>query len=179
MVDHAQGWQGHGSPVWELGRGCGAILGGMSAKNVEIVRLYVERWSSWSNSASGPRADVIELWDVDADYYPVGRFPEARPCHGIDEISQFFDEYLQAWSGYDAGIRDVIAVGDFQVLVCATPRAEGRESGVELEGDLYHCVWLRHGRFYRWEDHLTLQGALRGLGLKGETLEAAGLRGQQ
>jgi len=24
---YAQGWQGHGAPVWQLGRGSGAILG--------------------------------------------------------------------------------------------------------------------------------------------------------
>jgi hypothetical protein len=45
-----------------------------------------------------------------------------------------------------------------------------------LEGDIYHCVWLRHGRFLRMEDHLTLRGALDALGLKGDTLQAAGLR---
>ena len=73
---------------------------------------------------------------------------------------------------------DYYPVRDDRVPVCATARAEGRESGVKLEGDLYHCVWLRHGRFYRWEDHLTLKGALRALGLQGETLEAAGLRGR-
>jgi hypothetical protein len=54
-------------------------------------------------------------------------------------------------------------------------RAEGRASGVALEGDAYHCFWLRHGRFIRAEDHLTAKGALHALGLSGETLEAAGL----
>jgi len=48
----------------------------------------------------------------------------------------------------------------------------GRGSGLNLEGDLYQCFWLRHGRFFRVE---TLSGALHALGLHGETLEAAGL----
>ena len=47
---------------------------------------------------------------------------------------------------------------------------------MKLEGDLYQCVWLRLGHFLRWEDHLTLRGALRALGLSSETPEAAGLR---
>jgi hypothetical protein len=46
---------------------------------------------------------------------------------------------------------------------------------VALGGDIYHCVWLRHGRFIRVEDHLTAKGALDALGLSGETLAAAGL----
>ena len=54
-------------------------------------------------------------------------------------------------------------------------QAEGRASGVALEGDAYHCFWLRHGRFIPVEDHMTANGALHALGLSGETLEAAGL----
>jgi hypothetical protein len=57
-------------------------------------------------------------------------------------------------------IRELVEVGDDRVLACTTLRAEGRSSGVTLEGDLYQCYWLRHGRFFRVEDHLTLTGAL-------------------
>ena len=28
------------------------------------------------------------FWDPDADYYPVRKFPEARSCHGRDEIAR-------------------------------------------------------------------------------------------
>jgi hypothetical protein len=80
-----------------------------------------------------------------------------------------------AWSRHECAIRQLIAVGDDRALACGSLRAEGHDSGVSLEGDLYHCVWLRHGRFFRVEDHLTLRGALHALGLEGETLEAVGL----
>ena len=83
----------------------------MSGGNIEIVRRYFECWSS---PASEQRADVIELWDVDADYYPVRRFPEARPCHGVEEILQFLVGYLEAWSAYDGEIRDLIAVATIE-----------------------------------------------------------------
>jgi hypothetical protein len=53
---------------------------------------------------------------------------------------------------------------------------EGGTSGAAVEGDVYSCFWLRHGRFIRVEDHMTVKGALHALGLSGETLEAAGLR---
>jgi hypothetical protein len=53
---------------------------------------------------------------------------------------------------------------------------EGVESGLNLEGEAYHCFWLRNGRLLRAEDHLTLTGALHALGLSGDTLKAAGLR---
>ena len=144
----------------------------LSHENVDVVRSTLEAW--------GALADTGELvdrfWDPDADYYPVRKFPEARACHGRDEIAQFQADYLSAWDRYEAVINDLIAVGDDRVLAHTTVRGEGRESGVKLDGDLYHCFWLRHQRIFRVEDHLTLTGALRALGLSGDSLEAAGLR---
>ena len=144
----------------------------MSQQNVEVVRCSLEAWNE--------SADAFELvdrfYDPDADHYPVRKFPEARPCHGRDEIAQFQADYLSAWDRYEAVINDLIAVGDDRVLAHTTVRGEGRESGVKLDGDLYHCYWLRHQRILRLEDHLTLTGALRALGLSGDSLEAAGLR---
>ena len=57
--------------------------------------------------------------------------------------------------------------GDYydRVLAHGHLYAEGPGSGVALEGDVYHCCWLRHGRLVRVEDHLTEQGALRAIGL--------------
>jgi hypothetical protein len=93
-----------------------------------------------------------------------------------DDVEMFLTQYLAAFSLYEWEIRDLIAVGDDRVLACAAIRAEGRGSGITLQGELYQCYWLRHGGFFRVEDHLTLKGALHALGLQGETLEAAGLR---
>jgi SnoaL-like domain len=100
---------------------------------------------------------------------------EARPCHGRDEIVAFLAEYRAAWDAYRYEIKDVRAIADDRVLVLGHVSAEGRASGMPVEGDLNHCCWLRHGRFIRVEDHLTLRGALHALGLGGESVEAAGL----
>jgi hypothetical protein len=142
-------------------------------ENAEIVRRWLEAVSMKPDEL---RATAAEFWDADGDYYPVRKFPEARPCHGVEEIGQFLVLFREAWSRYDFAINEVIEVGHDRVLVCANLRAEGRGSGMKLDGDLYHCIWLRHGRFFRVEDHLTLKGALDGFGLEGATLEAAGLR---
>jgi hypothetical protein len=139
----------------------------MSQENVEIVRSYVE--AGWSRPAP-------DFFDPDADYYPVRKFPEARPCHGVEEIARFMAGYRDAWDRYEFVVKELIPVGDDRVLLHSAIRAEGRGSGATLDGDLYVCAWLRHRRFFRMEDHLTLKGAIRALGLSGETLEAAGLR---
>ena len=145
----------------------------MSEENVEIVRRWLEFWSTSPEQA---RSGVTRFSDADADYYPVAKFPEARPCHGQDEIAQFFVGFMRAWSRYEYAIRQLVEVGDDRVLVCGRVHAEGQGSGLILEGDLYYCIWLRHGRFFRLEDHLTMKGALHALGFEGETLEEAGLK---
>jgi hypothetical protein len=146
----------------------------MSQENVEIVRRYGEQYGEVT--PEDVQHFVTEFWDPEGDYYPVRTFPEARPCHGREEIERFHAEYRAAWDRWEFAIKRLIAVGDDRVFVHAIVHAVGRESGMRLEGNLYHCAWLRQRRIFRWEDHLTLGGARRALGLSGETLEAAGLR---
>jgi hypothetical protein len=143
----------------------------MSQENVEVV----QRWLAAAPRTEDTQALVDEFWDEDGDYYPVREFPEAVPCHGREQIARFATGYLDAWA-YQHTINELIPFGDDRVLAHATLRVAGRESGVEVEGDIYYCFWLRHGRFFRAEDHLTPKRALGALGLTGDTLEAAGLR---
>jgi SnoaL-like domain len=144
----------------------------MSRGNVEAVRRWLEL------GATSPRQvqeNVAGFFDPDADYYPVPKFPDARPCHGHGEITKFFTGFMAAWSTYEMAISRLIAVGDDRVLSCGSLRAEGRETGMTIESDIYHCAWLSNGRCLRMEDHSTLREALRAIGLHGDTLEAAGL----
>jgi hypothetical protein len=146
----------------------------MSEENVEVVRRWFEE--VFSRDLKDVQARVAEFWEPDGDYYPVRGFPEARPCHGHEEIAAFLSEYLAAWGEtYAYTVADAIAVGDDRVLMHGDIHAAGRTSGLALEGHTHHCFWLRHGRFIRQEDHLSAKGALYALGLAGDSLEAAGL----
>jgi limonene-1,2-epoxide hydrolase len=145
----------------------------VSAENLEVVRRFLVALSSNPERAI---AAVEEYFDPDADYYPVRKFPETQPCHGPAEFARFLTRYLDAYSISDWQIRELCAVGDDRVLALTELSTEGSESGLKLGGDLYQGYWLRHGKFLRIEDHLTLRGALHSLGLEGDTLEAAGLR---
>ena len=139
----------------------------MSQENVEIVRRYFDE--------PGDGERLGEFWEADGDYYPVRTFPEAKPCHAREEITRFLTEFANAWEGHRWTVKDIRPVGDDRVLVHAHLSVAGRVSGMALEGDVFHCFWLRHGRFIRAEDHLTVKGALHAIGLSGETVEAAGL----
>ena len=148
----------------------------MSQENVEVMRSYLEAYNSPDLAPSDLSRFAADFFDPDADYYPVRKFPEARPCHGVEEIARFLADFRDAWDRIEFVVQKLVPVGDDRVLVHSTLRAEGRESGAKLDADLYMCAWVRHRHLFRGEDHLTLKGALRALGLSGETLEAAGLR---
>jgi hypothetical protein len=141
----------------------------MSQGNVEIARRYFE-----GQGRHEPSEWVAEFWEPNGDYYPAPKLPEARPCHGSEEIVRFSTEFRAAWEGLRYAVKDARAVGDERVFVHRRVSAKGRTSGMPLEGDVYHSCWLRHGRLMRVEDHLTANGALHALGLSGEALVAAG-----
>jgi hypothetical protein len=142
----------------------------MSRENVEVVRRFLDQYSS----ATDTLRLVADFWEPEADYYPVRKFPEARPCHGVEEIARFLTAYRDAWERYEMEVKKLIPVSDDRVLLHSALLAEGRESGVKLEGDLYQCFWLRHGRFLRVEDNLTHKGAHRPHGHSAQAHEAVG-----
>jgi SnoaL-like domain len=149
----------------------------MSEENVEVVRRYLEEAHvSSEHFAEHFAAAGTRFWEPDGDYYPIRGFPEARPCHGREEIVRFFIGWRSVWEDYGMHVKDAWAIADDRVLAHVHIRGTGRTSGVALGGDAYLCFWLRHGRFIRAEDHLTEKGALHALGMSGETLEAARLR---
>ena len=144
----------------------------MSRENVEIVRRFLRE----TEVKSGEWLTIVaEFWDADSDYYPVRKFPDAMPRHGREAVTRWLVQFDETWDRYESPVRKLVAVGDDRVLAWVSLQAEGHRSGIRMEGDLYHCVWLRHGLIFRWEDHLTLKGALHALGLDGETLDEAGL----
>jgi hypothetical protein len=150
----------------------------MSVGNVELVRRWVEAVLRWLGSSAGPdelSTAMADLLHSELDYSPVRKFPDAAPTQGREEYVRFIARFREAWS-YDVEVKQLIPVGDDRVLLGGMLRAEGRASRIELADELYQCFWLRDGLIVRLEDHVTLKGALRALGLSGETLDAAGLQ---
>jgi hypothetical protein len=131
-------------------------------RNLATVRAWLEAHAS----AEGATEHIPELWEPDADYYPVKGWPEARGRHGHDEIALFFREFWEAWSAADSEIDELVAIDDVRVLARTRLAATGIGSGLSLEGEVFHCCWLRNGRFIRVEDHLTEKGARHALGLE-------------
>jgi hypothetical protein len=135
----------------------------MPRDNVEVVRDYVESLAQ-ASPADVPGL-IARFCDPQSDYYPVQKFPESRPCHGLEDITHFVSEFFGAWDEFDYGIEAVTAVADDRVLVRTRLSGTGRGSGLDMVGQVFICFWLRNGLVFRQEDHLTLAGARTALGL--------------
>ena len=140
------------------------------SENVEIVRRWLVAMSA---GAEEWQAAISEVVDADIDYYPVRKFPDVQPRHGHAEIVNFMLTFVRDWEHVDYESKRIIPVGDDRVLVHGAFHAEGHETRLPLQGDIYHCVWLRNGRILRWEDHLTEAGALDALGVSRASLDTA------
>ncbi len=135
-------------------------------ENVETVTRMTEAVRSfWAGEGSWMEA-VGRFFDRDVDYYPVRKWPESRPCHGLEDLDRFFAGMSEGWGVMDWEILEMKPIADDRVLMHARLKTAGRGSGLELGGDVYFCYWLRNGLVFRQEDHLTETGARRGLGLE-------------
>jgi hypothetical protein len=92
----------------------------VSEENVEVVRRF---YGEWPEASELPEW-VAGFWESDGDYYPVRGFPEARPCHGHEEIAAFLAELREPWD-HRIVVKDARAIGDDRVFVRARMWAEG------------------------------------------------------
>src|SRR5919204_3042593 len=105
-------------------RGGIAILPRVAGENVEVVRRALVALSAGPDEIL---ASAAEFWDDDADYYPARKFPEAQPCHGLEEIKQFLARFRETWSEHEWVVQELNEVGNDRVLASSTFRA--RRSG--------------------------------------------------
>lgn len=144
----------------------------MSAGNVKNVRRWTEQFGR-VETPEGAQALLAECWDADADYYPVRKFPDAHPRHGLEEIAAFLVNYAETWGWYEVTAIKIVPVHDVRVFLHTAVQGQGRDAQAPVEAELYHSVWLRNGRILRCEDHLTEGGALRALGLRAASAAGA------
>jgi hypothetical protein len=98
----------------------------VSQENVELVRRYLREFETKRDELPSV---IDRFWDVDADYYPARKFPEAVPRHGREEVARFVVEFHETWDRFEWPSRELIAVGDDRVLAITAMRGVGPTSG--------------------------------------------------
>jgi ketosteroid isomerase-like protein len=140
----------------------------MSQENVELVRTWLDAWTSWFDSAR----DLDQLSRLSRQYLALDviyeedpRWPDAGTFRGQDAVSRRFGEYIDLMHVERVGRGEV---SDADHLIVAEVRISmlGGDAGEAVEFLWTYTVRVEDGRiahFRAWYDHH-------------EALEAAGLR---
>jgi ketosteroid isomerase-like protein len=138
----------------------GAILRAVSEENVEKAREFIDAYNRRDFDAS------FALCDPDVDFVLPAR-QSADSCKGTEEIRRF-------WEGLDETFEELRLVpqeyldGGDRVATRLRHRGRGRESGVEIEQELYHQVaTFRAGKIVRLEYFSRWSDALEAAGVQG------------
>jgi ketosteroid isomerase-like protein len=128
----------------------------MSQENVEVVVGLVKAWMR------GDRSSARAAWDPDA----VMMLPviDSSVLVGLPKIERALESWRKSWGDWHFDIEEVIDAGE-HVVVIGHQRAEGKESGAEVE--LLSCgVWsLRNSKVVRAEFFDSKDKALEAAGL--------------
>ena len=131
----------------------------MSRENVELVRKAFEAYNR------GDIEGAMSYFASDCRYTAAGTIPDRTGVfHGPDGYAEFIGWLRSEFDDARAEVDELVDGGD-TVVVGATLRGRGRQSGVETEFNFWQAWTVEDGKF--------VQG--QGFTNRGEALEAAGL----
>ena len=136
----------------------------MSQENVEIARrLTAEINRTFTEGAS----DLYELLDPEVEWVPITALLEGTRYNGHAGVRQWFEDMERDWEVFLNKPEEFREIGEDQVLILGTWRAQGRASGVELS--FQQAAWLtrfRDGRLTRLQTFTDRELALKSAGLR-------------
>jgi ketosteroid isomerase-like protein len=130
----------------------------MSEENVEIIRRAYERWN---RRDSGWATAVAPEFEYVASAAFVGLSGGHRGLEGFTRmLEQFWGEFDEA----HAEPQEFIEAGD-SVLAVITFRGSGKQSGVEVNMEVFQLWTLRDGKVVRGQGFSDRAEALEAVGL--------------
>jgi uncharacterized protein len=133
----------------------------MSQENVEIVRA---QYASFDQVAEGGEVHswVLGYFDPNCEYRPV---EEDDAIRGHEELIEWTERWLEAWSSYSDQIEEIIDGGEI-VLAVVSISGRGRTSGAQIRQRFFHVFEMREGRILRLREYLDRDSALEAAGLR-------------
>jgi len=130
----------------------------MSRKNVELVRRAYEAFNR--GDLDGAVADIAP----DCEYVATGAIPGVEGVYrGPEGFKRFLGWLLNEFDDARAEIHEVIEAGD-QVLVSLTNRGRGKQSGVEVDWQVWQLWTVRDGTTRRGQGFTSREEALEAVG---------------
>jgi ketosteroid isomerase-like protein len=133
----------------------------MWQENVDIVRASIESYST------GDRDAFLDFMAEDVEIRPdAGRFPEAQPVRGREELRRYIADIDQGFEGGGTAVlREISPVGE-RVVARADWGDKGWASGIDLLSSLTGIYSVRDGKIVRIEFFFDHAQALEAVGLR-------------
>jgi ketosteroid isomerase-like protein len=123
------------SPTWH----CRPRATATTSSNLAAVRRLYELF------VDGRVEEAQPLLDPDIDWLEPEEQPDRRVVKGADAALTALAEWLEAWSGYEIEIHEMVDTPGNRVFVSLTHRASGATSGLPFESALFQ-VWSFGGQ---------------------------------
>jgi ketosteroid isomerase-like protein len=128
----------------------------MSARNLEVVRRGLERFSETGEIDWTTVDEEIEITDHD--------IPDQAGYRGHAGFARWLEDWGAAWADYTIEPKDFIDAGDYVVVVLRM-RAQGRGSGLELDREDAIVYQLRDGKIIRMDYYNNKRQAFTAAGI--------------
>jgi ketosteroid isomerase-like protein len=130
----------------------------MSEENVDKVRDFIAAYNRRDFEVA------VESFDPDVEFV-LPALQSADSCQGPDEIVRFWEGLDETFEEFRLVPQEHIDAGD-QVATRLRHAGRGKESGMEMDTELYHqVVTFRDGKMVRMEYFAEWSEALRAAGL--------------
>jgi ketosteroid isomerase-like protein len=130
----------------------------MSQQNVEKTRAFIDAYNRRDFDAA------VEFFDPEVDWV-LPAHQSSDSCRGVDEIKRFWRGLDEAFDELRLEPQESVDAGD-RVAMRLRYYMRGKESGVVIDGDLYHQVTtFRDGMMVRIEYFTGWEQALAAAGL--------------
>src|SRR5919108_1434784 len=132
----------------------------MSQANVDKARDFIAAYNRRDFDAA------VESFDPDIEWVLPER-QSSDSCRGPDEVKRFWEGIDETFEALTLKPQEFVDAGD-QVATRLRHHGRGKESGVEIDEELYHQVaTFRDGKMVRIEYFGSWPEALEAVGLRG------------
>ena len=131
----------------------------MSQETVDFVKLGFEAWE---------RGDLalFEDWTTpDLLIVQPPEVPDAKTYEGRAAMAEAWEDWPNEWDDFRLDLVEVIDVSDNVAVSVTRHRGRGRESGIEMDFQVFYVHRLRDGKLARMDMFFSREQALEAAGL--------------
>ena len=131
-------------------------------ENVEIVRRAFQAFADRGFDA------MAEFWDPEIDWRAAeGAIDDVGEMHGQVAVRRYMEDWIDTFDDYSVVVEELRDVGDDRVLSIQLVKGRAKLSGAETVLRYGVVSTVRDGKVVRAREYLSVEDALKAVGLEG------------